>query len=307
MNGLRALNLIALSSAVLFLAGCSSNTIRPGASESTLSVGASPTGPGPAWKYPEIRRASTINDWSSSYVGCGSTVPGQQSPIMIVPRLAQPAPNTLDGLSPTTYSMALTAQSVPNSWQFDVTGTAPTMMFTVRPFLDSNHSGTFKITPNAFHLHAPAEHIFYGEAPAPMEMHITTTGVNVANPSSAYIMVFAVRFQMNSGISSSAMKAVADALAGQSANFDLGYFLNLFQTSPLYSYVGGLTTPPCADPTKPPVTWFLLKDALSIDVVSLTSITAALEKAAGGPNARLPQMYPTSGAKALLVVSFGGQ
>lgn len=123
--------------------------------------------------------------------------------------------------------------------------------------------GTQSYQVQSYHFHSPPEHILAngGSNPPTMEMHILTTCTSGSCPYAEEIqyptVVFAVLFNEPAGNTSTQMTPILNLLGGNTApgSFTLTNGsngpLDMFTTGPFWTYLGSLTTPPCAGQSVP--------------------------------------------------------
>lgn len=274
---------------VLSFAGCSH--MREPARQSR--VGTTILGSSGTWLYPE-----STNNWATTYgySGC-DTYTGNgmyQSPVEIIPALASSSSYSLGNISNAGYSLNLAKSPATNSFQFNLPSTGqPTLQ--LGNFSSGSLTAGWTITPSQIHFHIPAENLIDPTSPAnappvpaAMEMHIVSSTAPTANFGS-YPLVFAVQFKVGTPPNSQlSMTPIANALANSgSTSFNLGQFLNLFQTSgnTVYYFNGSLTTPDCGGL----VIWLVLAQPQWVDSATFAAIQAAMNN--GNPNNRTLQPW----------------
>lgn len=129
-----------------------------------------------------------------------------------------------------------------------------------------------------FHMHTPSEHRI-GEEYFPLEIHMVHEGV--ADPSS--LAVISVLFDIASAgeesldlISALGPEVAKIATPGTKsplAGLPFESLINHVQTTPLFTYTGSLTTPPCAEG----LTFLITQQPMKIDVDSFNTIKKAIK------------------------------
>ncbi|KAF8540044.1 alpha carbonic anhydrase [Trichophaea hybrida] len=120
-----------------------------------------------------------------------------------------------------------------------------------------------------FHLHSPSEHRI-DEEYFPLEMHM------VHESSSGGIAVIAMLFELSSSNTTSLLSAVTeniDAIAKpgtrtETGALDFSPLIAHIQSSPLMTYKGSLTTPPCAEG----LTFIIPQQPMPVDVETFNKI-----------------------------------
>ncbi|KAF8250403.1 carbonic anhydrase [Wilcoxina mikolae CBS 423.85] len=158
---------------------------------------------------------------------------------------------------------AISIPSLPSA-EFENLGTTVEVICTGTTTL----AGTeFKL--KQFHLHSPSEHRI-NEEYFPLEMHM------VHESSSGGIAVIAVLFELSSSNTTSILSAVTeniDAIAKpgtrtETGPLDFSPLIKHIQNSPLMTYKGSLTTPPCAEG----LTFIIPQQPMPVDVETFNKI-----------------------------------
>lgn len=233
------------------------------------------------WVYPELNAAGTANNWvrqNTTCIKCGADHPSQ-SPVVLDPTTADTESGwTLPtNLSTQSAPFTLTAFSSHNNFAFKAYDA-------MTPPLTINwYSNYYTWSLDEFHFHVPAEHAVVGRPISVLEMHVKA--IDEKNKVAA---VFAVQFVVNGNGGVPSLQPVLNAMQGQPQQFDVAPFMLLFQTQPIFIYVGSLTTPPCGQP----VMFYVLQNPVPVDVASWLGMTAMLYNKNNVLNARVLQPTP---------------